>query len=69
MCDDVKGLCFNATASNTGRHSETNIGFSQRRGSILLELACRRHIYELHIKHFWEQINTGKTAAPEILMF
>ena len=30
ICDDVKGLCFDTTASNTGRHSQTNIGFSQR---------------------------------------
>ena len=53
MCDDVKGLCFDTTASNTGRHAGTNIRFSQRQNSILLELACRRHIYDLHIKHFW----------------
>ncbi|XP_047141348.1 uncharacterized protein LOC124816271 [Hydra vulgaris] len=69
ICDDVKGLCFDTTASNTGRHSGTNTRFSQRQESILLELACRRHIYELHLKHFWEQITSGKTAAPENLMF
>ena len=63
MCDDVKRLCFNTTASNTGKHSGTNIRFSRRQDSILLELASRRHIYELHIKHFWEQINTRKAAV------
>jgi hypothetical protein len=65
----VKGLCFDTTATNTGRHLGTNIRFSQRQECILLELACRRHIYELHLKHFWEQITSGKTAAPENLMF
>ncbi|XP_012564394.2 uncharacterized protein LOC105848737 [Hydra vulgaris] len=69
ICDNVKGLCFDTNASNTGRHSGTNTRFSQRQESILLELACRRHIYELHLKHFWEQITSGKTAAPENLMF
>ena len=54
MCDDVNGLCFDTTTTNTGRHSGTNIRFSQRKDSILLELACMGHIYELHIKHFWE---------------
>ena len=69
MCDDVKGLYFDRTALNTGRHSGTNIRFSQRQGSALLRLACRRHIYELHIKHFWKQINTGKAVKSENLIF
>ena len=28
MCDSVKGLCFDTTASNTGRHSGTNVRFN-----------------------------------------
>ena len=68
MCDEVKRLCFDTTTSNTERHAGTNVRFSQRQDSTLLELACRKHIYEFHIKHFWEKINTGKTAAPENLM-
>ena len=63
----IGGLCFDKTASNTGRHSGTNVRLSQRQDSILLDLACRRHVYKLHIKHFWEKIITDKTAAPENL--
>ena len=62
MYDDVKRLLFDTTASNTGRHSGTNLRFNQRHNSILLELACRTHIYKLHIKYFWEQTNTEKTV-------
>ena len=65
IIDKVKGLCFDTTATNTGRLSGTNVRFTQRQGSIMLELACRRHVYELHIKHFSEQLTTGKTSAPE----
>jgi len=48
---------------------QENIRFSHHQESILLELACRRHVYERHITHFWEHITTRKTAGPENLMF
>ena len=66
MCDDVKGLWFDTAASNTGRHSGTYIRFSQRQGSILLELACRKHIYELHIKHFGSKLTQAKQQYLKI---
>ncbi|XP_065676706.1 uncharacterized protein LOC136092415 [Hydra vulgaris] len=69
ICDDVKGLCFDTTATNTGRLSGTNVRFSHKQNSILLELACRRHVYELHLKHFCERQCSGKTKSPENLMF
>ena len=65
----VGGLCFDTTATNTGRLSGTNVRFSRRQQGILLELVCRRHVSELHIKHFAEQISTGKTLAPENQLF
>ena len=69
LLDKVSGLCFDTTATNTGRLSGTNVRFSRRQQRILLELACRRHVSELHIKHFAEHISTGKTLAPENQMF
>ena len=65
----MKGLCFDTTATNTGRLSGTNVRFSHKQNSILLELACRRHVYELHLKHFCERQCSGKTKSPENLMF
>ena len=69
LVDKVGGLCFDTTATNTGRLTGTNIRFSRIQQGILLELACRRHVSELHIKHFAEQISTGKTLAPENQLF
>ena len=69
LIDNVRGLCFDTTATNTGRLSGTNIRFSRRQDDILLELACRRHVFELHIKHFLEHISTGKTLAPNNQLF
>ena len=41
LLDKVSGLCFDTTATNTGRLSGTNIRFSRRQEGIVLELACR----------------------------
>ena len=69
VTDKVMGICFDTTATNTGRKGGTNIRFSKHQGSILLELACRRHVYELHIKHFNSELSTGKTLGPENQLF
>ena len=65
LLEDVKGLVFDTTATNTGVHTGTNVRFSRHQNCLILELACRRHMYELHIKHFWEKICSGKTVGPE----
>ena len=65
----IKVLCFDSTATNTGIHTGTNIRFSKGPNDIILELACRRHVNELHIKHFSERIVSGKTVSPENQMF
>ena len=52
LSEKVKGLCFDTTATITGKRSGTNIRFSRSQGSLILDLACRHHVYELHIKHF-----------------
>ena len=60
MSDKVKGICFDTTVSNTGPKSGTNIRFSKYQETILIEMACRRHVMELRCKHFWENVSTAK---------
>ena len=67
--DKVKGICFDTTASNTGTKSGTNVRFSKYEGSIMIELACRRHVMELHCKHFWENVSAAKTSGPDNPVF
>ena len=38
-------------------------------GRPLLMLGCRHHIWELHLKHFWEAVACEKTAGPNNLLF
>ena len=38
-------------------------------GRPLLMLACRHHIQEIHLKHFWLQVTIEKTSGPDNSMF
>lgn len=69
LTEKVHGIVFDTTAANTGRISGTNIRFSRSQGKVMLELACRHHVFELHIKHFSEPLVSRKTVAPENQLF
>ena len=60
---------FDTTATNTGRVNGTNLRFAKSQETIMLELACRHHVYELHIKHFSEQLTSSKSVAPDNQLF
>ena len=66
--DGIVGIVFDTTASNTGqwRGACTMIEQELKRG--ILWLACRHHIYELHIKHVSEKV-TGSTKDPGVALF
>ena len=49
--DHVVGMSFDTTASNTGASAGACVLLESELGRQLLYLACRHHIYELHIKH------------------
>ena len=49
--EDVVGLVFDTTASNTGREKGVNTKLNEYCGKNILHLACRHHVYECHIKN------------------
>ena len=49
--EQLVGMGFDTTASNTGSWSGACVLFEKSLGHAILWLACRRHINELHIKH------------------
>lgn len=61
--DNVIGLVFDTTASNTGRIKGSATAIQKTMGRSLLWLACRHHIYEIHVKHVSEAI-VGKRNSP-----
>ena len=66
--EQITGLVFDTTSSNTG----TEIGacklLEEYLEKAILWLACRHHIYELHIKHVVEAV-TGNTKDPGVRLY
>ena len=65
--DDIVGLVFDTTASNTGREKGVNIRLNQSLGRPLLNLACRHHVKECHIKYVNKMFRT--TCGPDNPIF
>ena len=64
-CLDVTiALVFDTTASNTGRQNGAVIGIEKHLNKSLLWLACRHHVYEVHIKHVSDAITAGARNSP-----
>ena len=65
----IYGCVFDTCAVNTGQFQGINVRMSENFKHILLEFACRRHIMELHIKKFCEELTTRSTKGPENMFF
>lgn len=66
----VSGLCFDTTASNTGRYNGASILIEQNLGRDLLHLACRHHILEIVLEKVFTALKiTAATSGPDIAMF
>ena len=68
----VVALCFDTTASNTGRHAGacTLVELIERGlDKNLIFLACRHHILELVVGAAFEKTAIGVSSGPEILIF
>ena len=64
----VVGLVFDTTSSNSGIWRGACTLIEQRLGKATLWIACRHHIYELHIKHVCDLV-TGNTKDPGVKLF
>lgn len=65
---NVIGLCFDTTASNTGRLKGSATLIESTVGHSVLWLACRHHVYEVHVKHVSDSI-IGKGNSPSEALF
>ena len=66
--DNVIGLCFDTTSSNTGRIQGAVIRLESMLGRPLIQLACRHHVLELIVGAVARAI-FGKTVAPTEPLF
>nr|XP_047137583.1 uncharacterized protein LOC124814075 [Hydra vulgaris] len=56
----IQRICFDTTASNTGKDQGVITRMADKLGRPLLFLACRHHILERHITHFTRYIPVVK---------
>lgn len=63
LSNKVKAMCFDTTASNTGRMKGACVILEKMVERDLLYLACRHHIYEVILKAVFD-CKMGSTTAP-----
>jgi hypothetical protein len=64
---NVIGLCFDTTASNTGRLKGSAAIIKSTVDHSVLRLACRHHVYELDMKHVSVSIIGKRNSQSEAL--
>ena len=70
MIEKLAAVVVDTTGSNTGPLRGSVARLERDLGESLLLLACRRHVNERHIVHFWENVSAyGKTTSPSNPMF
>lgn len=68
LTDKVQALCFDTTATNTGRLQGACVILEQELGKDLLYLPCRHHIYEIVLKSVFEKRNLS-SSGPTLSIF
>ena len=64
----IIGMCFDTTASNTGKHSGACTLLEVALGRNLLWMACRHHILEVLLSDAFG-VCFGSSSRPDILIF
>lgn len=67
--DKVQFLCFDTTASNTGRFNGACVLLEQKMNRELFYLPCRHHIYELVLRSVFEAKICQSVNSPNIPLF
>lgn len=68
VCENIVGMCFDTTATNTGIKGGTCLLLEKKLGRKLLHLACRHHIAELFLRAAYEEF-MGTTTGPDVGIF
>lgn len=66
--ENVIALVFDTTTSNTVLRNGCSVLIEKDLNRPLLWLACRHHVYEVHMKNIWQDLS-GKTVGPDELLF
>ena len=68
--DKLAGIVVDTTGSNTGPFKDSVSRLKNEQNEAILLIACRRHVNERHIFHFWEKCSKyDKTSSPSNPLF
>lgn len=68
LLDQVKGLSFDTTSTNTGTKSGAVVLLQKKMNRKLMNFPCRHHIYEIMLRIVFE-LKLSSTTAPEVPIF
>lgn len=68
VADTIVGMCFDTTATNTGRKNGACILLEKHLQKNLLNLACRHHVLEIILRAAFEAC-FGGSKAPDVILF
>lgn len=68
ILDKVIGLVFDTTSSNTGRFKGSATAIETTLKKAVMWLACRHHVYEIHVEHVSDHF-MGKRNSPSESLF
>jgi hypothetical protein len=68
VTNDIVGMCFDTTASNTGPHSGACVLLENLVGRQLMYFACRHHVHEIIIGNVFTVL-FGPSRGPNIALF
>ncbi|KAG0725627.1 hypothetical protein GWK47_038257 [Chionoecetes opilio] len=69
VADQVVGMCFYMTASNTGSRSGACLLIEQQLGRDLLNVACRHHVLDLIAAKAYAVCLNTPSSGPQITLF
>ncbi|KAK0063561.1 hypothetical protein Bpfe_007202 [Biomphalaria pfeifferi] len=67
--DNVVGMCFDTTVSNTGRQTGACHLIEERLSKDLLHLPCRHHILEIVVEKAFTAMKIEASSGPDIAIF
>lgn len=67
--DQIKAICYDTTASNSGTRNGSVALLEKELGRKLLHLPCRHHIMELILEAAFTKVFKEKSSGPEITIF
>ncbi|XP_065649774.1 uncharacterized protein LOC136078272 [Hydra vulgaris] len=70
LTNSIQAVTFDTTRINTGnKNGADSLLVNEVFQRPVLSIACRHHINELHITHFWKNYPSSATSGPDNMLF